>query len=126
MENRAQHITDHRAGNIDTCGSNTIAELHRSVDLVDQVAMLLVLKHIDRKNATAHGLGRTHAEIVQLRSDRAIGSNCSTCSIGNPMLAATIDRADRTIANDEGSDITLGFLHIFLNIMNMMLIRAER
>ena len=57
--------------------------------------------------------------------DRAIAGPPAARRIGDPVLAGAVDRADRLVADHEGTNITAGLAHIFLHVEDVLLPRAE-
>ena len=88
-------------------GGDAVAELHRVVDLVDQQAAVRRLQHVDGHDAAAHGLGRRHADRVELGRDRAVARLAAARRVGDPVLGVAVDGADRLVADDKGADVAL-------------------
>src|SRR5690348_16145850 len=110
---------------MDTRWCNTVTELHSGINFMNQKTTLLIFQHINGQDTTADSLSSASAKAIQIACHGTIAGHCATSGIGHPVLARTINCADRSIPYNKGSDITLGLSNILLNIMNMMLIRTK-
>jgi hypothetical protein len=94
------------------------------IDLVDREAVLR-LENTYRQQAAARGSSRALAEIEQLRCQRTVTRHAATGRVGDPVVGRAVNGANLLITDHKSPNIAPRFVHVLLNIENLM-VHTER
>jgi hypothetical protein len=123
---RQRHgIIDHNAGHIDAGHRRQGVEFHGVVDFIDQEAALGSSSTSIASTPPPTARAAAHAQVVQLGRDRAAFALPAAGGVGDPVRGRAVDGAHGLVADHHGADIAPGFLDVFLNVINGVLVRAE-
>ncbi len=89
------------------------------VDLVDRHARR-GLKQVDGQQSAAHGSRGAPAQVLNFISKRAIGGHPAAGGVGDPVGGGAVDGGDGFATDDEGADVTTGFINVFLNVEDLV------